>query len=121
VDGAVPDEGAGPDAASCAGTTDQWALPGAGKRFDFTFNASCGLRYHTTLDMDGDLRPDLVETYDCIGGSDEGSKFWRVYRNTGFGFAAVPTQWALPGGSKRFDFIFNSSCGQRYHNTLDMD
>lgn len=42
-----------------------------------------------TFDMDGDGRPDLVDSRN----PDE----WRVYRNTGRGFAAAPTPWREAG------------------------
>ena len=49
------------------------------------------------LDMDGDLRPELVVADRCdIGGV--GTSGWEVYSNLGDGFASVAAAWALPPG-----------------------
>ncbi len=57
-------------------------------------------------DMDGDGRPDLVVTgvaeelvqvgyvFKVPGGTD--APHWNVYKNTGNGFAAQPTEWPVP-------------------------
>jgi hypothetical protein len=45
-----------------------------------------------TVDIDGDGRPDLV----TIDGGSATATAWSVYRNTGTGFAASPTSWAIP-------------------------
>jgi hypothetical protein len=54
----------------------------------------------STFDIDGDGRPDLVQTADPSGersvwGGDTAAS-WRVFRNTGSGFATTPTTWAVP-------------------------
>ncbi len=48
-----------------------------------------------TVDLDGDARPDLVQTDDC-GTGGLGLSSWDVYLNTGTGFAAEPLAWSLP-------------------------
>ena len=53
------------------------------------------------MDMDGDGRLDLLVTGTCTGslaGDDPavGKTKWRVYRNTGSGFATTPSDYALP-------------------------
>lgn len=50
---------------------------------------------HTLLDVDGDLRPDLVVTDNCDIG-EVGTDHWLVYANLGTGFSDVPTFWSLP-------------------------
>ena len=82
--------------AGFAGTPTQWAIP------DSMFG-SIGGTYQvqgedwTTIDMDGDGLPDLVWTGAYASHTDIGSN-WRVYKNTGSGFAATPTQWPVPDG-----------------------
>ncbi len=49
------------------------------------------------LDMDGDLRPDLVVTDRCDHAG-VGTSHWSVYLNQGDGFADLPLAWSLPFG-----------------------
>ncbi len=54
----------------------------------------------STMDLDGDARPELVFTRDG-GGRQLGhpdQPHWRVYRNVGDGFAADGEDWTTPGG-----------------------
>jgi hypothetical protein len=53
--------------------------------------------YYATLDMNGDAKPDLVVTADCADAK-VGLAYWSVFLNTGSGFAATPTHFALPAG-----------------------
>ncbi len=50
------------------------------------------------MDVNGDRRPDLVVHAICASGSAVGSDHWRVYLNSGSGFAAEATMFPLPGG-----------------------
>jgi hypothetical protein len=50
---------------------------------------------YTTLDMTGDDRPDLVVFWSC-GEPLASSTMWRVYPNTGSGFASTAIPFALP-------------------------
>jgi hypothetical protein len=51
---------------------------------------------YRVFDIDGDKRPDVVMSSDCNDAT-VGHTVWMVYKNTGAGFAAAPTPWALPG------------------------
>ena len=104
----------------------EWPLPGGDQNFYQIRNDDCSAYsdIYSTLDMDGDLRPDLVLTSKCSGSeNDVGSKHWLVYRNTGSAFAASPVEWSLPGGDLRFSDIANSECAinQSIYSTIDMD
>jgi hypothetical protein len=60
-------------------------------------SGTTGLAGFTTFDLDGDRRPDLIVNSVC-GDDDVGISHWRVYLNTGSGFATTPARFALPGG-----------------------
>jgi len=47
------------------------------------------------MDLDGDLRPDLVATAAC-GEADVGGERWLVWFSGGTGFSPVPVDWPLP-------------------------
>ena len=49
----------------------------------------------TSLDLNGDHRPDLVLTETCSDPS-VGATHWNVYANTGSGFSTSPASFALP-------------------------
>ena len=57
----------------------------------------------TTVDMNGDGLPDLVDTIDHLGWYDVWGlgcdAHWRVYLNTGTGFATTPLSWPVPDES----------------------
>lgn len=81
-----------------------WAVPGSD--IDALY-ASTGKWGWWTLDADGDGRADLVHTEDpnaegrAFGGKTD--PHWRVYQNTGGGFAPTATLWAVP--SEGFDSV----------------
>ncbi|HEY8089300.1 MAG TPA: VCBS repeat-containing protein, partial [Polyangiaceae bacterium] len=60
----------------------------------------------TTVDVNGDKKPDLVLTETCSD-STVGSTHWLVYANTGSGFATSPTTFALP----KLDLLLTSMSG----------
>jgi hypothetical protein len=65
-------------------------------------NAAPGLETWVTADVTGDGRPDLVSTGQAVaslGGAAWGSggaRSWKVFVNTGSGFATTPTTWTIP-------------------------
>jgi hypothetical protein len=99
-------------------TATSWALPAGGQRSQATrlgFHAlanatgaaseQAGSQYWTTQDMNGDQRPDLVVTSELQNGDfypygTAGARSWRVFLNTGAGYATIPTNWALPAGGR---------------------
>ncbi len=50
---------------------------------------------YAVTDLTGDGKPDMVRFFDCADPS-VGNDKWQVYVNTGTGFAATPTAFALP-------------------------
>jgi hypothetical protein len=77
-------------------------------------SGACGYVW-TTTDMDGDARPDLVLPYDSCGGTGVGTDSWTVYVNTGAGFAAAATPFALPAYDQAIypATPFNNTAGTR--------
>ncbi|MEZ4238105.1 MAG: hypothetical protein R3F59_18555 [Myxococcota bacterium] len=80
----------------------------------------------STLDLTGDGLPDLVQTDACdVAGV--GTTSWRVFENTGTGFAATPIEWALPDALERdwLDDLYEDTyvgCDEDYYavSTLDL-
>jgi len=71
---------------------------------------------YSTFDLNGDARPDFVVSKTCstLAGADPdvGKLYWRLYANTGTGFAASPANWSLPQGyAKGF---YNKPAGDTY-------
>jgi len=102
-----------------------WAVPGSG--FDDGFvqpSSATSYRYWTTFDVDGDRRPDIVQT----GATDlsqsawdaAGSPYWKVYRGGDERWSAAAMQWKVPasGGSSGF-FATSDSGWQTFDLTGD--
>ncbi|MEZ4472050.1 MAG: FG-GAP-like repeat-containing protein [bacterium] len=101
--------------------------------------SSAAERWPPCADLDGDGRPDLVSAAQNVAPLFAGHQWtaqayghpdrlhWRVWRNTGDGFAARPVEWPVPadlGPPETGPALLNgqpSSLGQRHWNTLDLD
>jgi hypothetical protein len=81
-----------------------WPIP---RTHDGRAPAQLGSTFTGLVDMNSDGMPDLVSSGRCLetgGGScnyvawgdERGSAHWRVYANTGDGFAAQPDEWSVP-------------------------
>jgi hypothetical protein len=93
----------------------------------FASSASDGARAWALVDLDGDRRPELVQTADATradGGvwRDEAGAYWRVYKNSAAGFAAVATRFPVPssGTSLGFSTIASESGAFRWR-VVDLD
>jgi hypothetical protein len=108
-----------------AGVT--WAVPSGGRvsstgedgfnHTEFEQDGSAGSESWVTRDMNGDGRPDIVVTAmrSDTSNTSYGSVFspdtnphWKVYLNTGSGFASSAIHWALPFGGRN---ILGFDCG----------
>jgi hypothetical protein len=86
----------------------EWSLPEGGDNpggyWDTEYSStSNGFNTWTLMDMDGDHWPDLVVTAIAGNGSPRAfspsnAPYWKVYLNTGSGFATAPLTWPLPAG-----------------------
>jgi hypothetical protein len=110
-----------------ATTPIEWSLPAGGHvgnndilygyHLTANFDLSDNLTW-TTQDMNGDLKPDLVVTsQDYYSFDVNNSQHWKVYLNTGSGFATTPIEWSLPdGGHVGYNDILYG-----YHLTTNFD
>ena len=97
----------------------QWNIPISTDNSDYRLSYD----YHTVIDMDGDGKPDFVDTenqatesvYDVFMNGNQ--KYWKVYLNTGAGFSATATQWNIPISSDNSDYRLSYD----YHTVIDMD
>lgn len=95
----------------------QWSLPNGGRISNaiiYGFDNIAGTAFNNNntgsqswllSDMNGDKLPDLVVTAQLQGGnvtcfSPGSGQYWKVYTNTGTGFATTATNWDLPNGGK---------------------
>jgi len=78
------------------------------------------------IDINGDKKPDLVWTSQTTGrkpwGTDS-APYWKVYLNTGNGFASSPKNWTIPvfQGVRGGAYIANRFYGNEIWNLMDMN
>ena len=92
----------------------------------FTTNRAYGYEFWNLLDINGDGKPDLVwtsRTTTRTPWGDASGPYWKVYLNTGSGFAKSPQNWVLPvlSGIKSGAFTTNRAYGYEFWNLLDMN
>jgi hypothetical protein len=94
-----------------------WAVPDAETTDGFfAAESSAGTGFWQTIDVDGDGKPDLVQSGDpsrtggYIFGAGSSSMYWKVFRNGGAGFATSAVAWIAPG-SGTTDGFFGASAG----------
>lgn len=82
-----------------ATTPTLWPVPDAGVEAGFAQVASGGAKNWLTIDLDGDGKPDLVQTSQNNGkvwGAGTNQHSWKLFKNTGAGFARVATAFPVP-------------------------
>jgi hypothetical protein len=104
-------------------TATTWNVPTG-----FEDAASSGRAYdqdHTTLDINGDGLPDLIDGIDVSSGNfrvwgiGTSQYYWKIYLNNGTGFSSTATIWNVPTG---FENALNSGrANGQDHSTLDMN
>jgi len=106
-----------------------WVVPPNGLSDGFYATALAnGTRWWTLADMNGDGRPDLVQTGDpartggYVFGAGTATPTWRVFRNTSTGFATTATAWAVPNiGLNDGPYTASIAAGTRWWATLDLN
>lgn len=100
-------------------TATQWNIPIVSDTSDYRL----AWEYHTLIDMDGDLKPDFVDTENEATSNtfetflNGNQKYWKVYLNTGSGFSATASQWNIPVNTDTSDYHL----AWDYHTLIDMD
>jgi hypothetical protein len=100
-----------------------WSVPNGGTAGYGFYEVSGGL--WSTLDIDGDQKPDLVwtrpsdssGTQPVFGGAT--SPHWKVFKNTGAGFSATETRWNVPNGGSVGSGFYEVNGG--LWSTFDID
>lgn len=102
-----------------------WPVPDSGTAYGFyQAEYSSGSSQWITLDIDGDRRPDLVQTADPASGSvwdADGSPYWKVFRNTGDGFDRHATTWSVPDSGTFGGFSTWTANGAGKWQVIDLD
>ena len=106
----------------------RWSVPQSGEEDGF-FGTFWGddTRWFSTRDLNGDGKPDLIQTADTelSGGfafTDETGSYWKVYFNEGDGFTNSFTRWQIPSsGQEDGFFTLSYGNGNRWFTTLDLN
>ncbi|NHM06668.1 T9SS type A sorting domain-containing protein [Flavobacterium sp. CYK-4] len=102
-----------------APTATQWNIPAVTDYYEFRLSYDD----HVVIDMNGDGKPDLVDTENqatesvsdvFVSGS---QKYWKVYLNVGGSFSTTATQWNIPAVSDFYEFRLSYN----EHMVIDMN
>ncbi len=106
----------------------RFAVPSSGLADGFYASEGPGVdRAWTLVDLNGDARPDLVQTADPSVPEgrvfrDAAGSFWRVFLNTGDGFASAPRRLPIPDSGLADGFASSyASSDLRQWSFLDLD
>jgi len=112
-------------AAKFVQTASRWGVPASGTRDGFHIPSSASkLAHWSVVDLNGDKKPDLVQTVDpktgrLFGGS---RGYWKFFLNTGKGFSLTGTQWPVPSsGTPDGFFTFSSAKDRAYWFLMDLN
>lgn len=91
-----------------------------------SYSYDTGSQNWSTMDMDGDGRPDLVVTAEYNASvlriqdfSPASNPYWKVYLNNGSGFSTTATHWNVPVGGLYYQgapYGFSTASGQANYN-----
>ncbi len=126
-------------------TSANWPVPAGGEVYNGVnmgfwstsdFGNDTGSDGWTTMDMDGDARPDLVVMSQrnangyMVEFSPTSNSYWKVYQNTGSGFSSTSTSWLVPAGGEVYNGVnmgfwstadFGNDTGSDGWTTMDMN
>lgn len=103
----------------------KWSVPQTGPSDGvYARSQATSYRYWTTIDLNGDRKPDLVLTADTTKAQQvwdaTGSPYWKVFLNTGSGFGPA-MNWPVPrSGLDDGFFSANANQSYRYWSLLDV-
>jgi hypothetical protein len=104
----------------------KWSVPQTGLSDGvYARSQATSYRYWTTIDLNGDRKPDLVLTADTTKSQQvwdaTGSPYWKVFLNTGSGFGPA-MNWPVPrSGLDDGFFASNATQAYRYWSLLDVN
>jgi len=102
-----------------------WSVPDSGTTYGFyATDYSYSYAQWTTIDIDGDGRPDLVQTADPSTGSVwdvDGSPHWKVFASTGDAFDRHATIWSVPDSGTSGGFYTAAGTGYGRWLVMDLD
>lgn len=105
-----------------------WRVPESGLNDGFfALQWSNATRWFATIDINGDSKPDLLQTADESreGGhvfNDSNGPFWKIWVNNGNGFSAVHIRWSVPESGLSDGFFFPYwTMGERVFSTTDLN
>jgi hypothetical protein len=107
------------DGAGFAASPRRWPVPIRAAHLEQQGDATAARFLWTVRDLDGDLRPDLLVTYD--GRTPSERTTWRVHRNDGSGFDPVPLLLRLPFPALRAEEQGDATFAARLHALRDLD
>ena len=99
-------------------TAIQWNIPATLDTYEDYVNYN----NHEVIDMNGDGKPDLVDSEDeATSGAqiffNGNQKYWKVYLNTGSGFSTTAIQWNMPAVLDTYEEQVNYTL----HAVIDMN
>ncbi len=104
-----------------------WWVPDSGSSggFDAATSAAMG-RNWVTIDLDGDGRPDLVQTSALDGnkvwGAGTATMYWKLYKNTGSGFVKTAVSYPVPASGTADGFAtITAADGNKQWTLVDID
>lgn len=104
-----------------------WWVPESGSAdgFDAATSAALG-RNWVTIDLDGDGRPDLVQTSALDGnkvwGAGTPGTYWKLYKNSGSGFVKTPVSYPVPASGTADGFAtITAADGNKQWTLVDID
>jgi hypothetical protein len=102
-----------------------WPVPDSGTSYGFSVTEwSSWPGFWTTIDIDGDRRPDLVQTGDPATSAvwdEAGAPHWKVFASTGEGFDREPTAWSVPPSGTTGGFYSWFADSAAHWRVLDLD
>jgi hypothetical protein len=103
-----------------------WRVPASGTTSGFiAANQRNGYWQWSTIDITRDGKPDLVQTSDPVTGKvwdATSAAHWKVFENTGTGFATSPTLWSVPSSGTSMGFrALSFASGVEQWVTVDLD
>jgi hypothetical protein len=108
-------------------TAINWSVPPSGTADGFdSATSGTGNKNWVTIDLDGDLKPDLVQTSNTADGKAWGAgtptHSWRVFKNTGTGFSDAGTVFNIPDSGTADGFkSITSADNNKFWMVVDID